>query len=63
MIMFAIIQGLYILREDEEEDIERQKRETITGKEKTTGAAGRRTSIKWNKVFSGSFVGRSKKKA
>ena len=26
LIMFAIIQGLYILREDEEEDIERKKR-------------------------------------
>ncbi len=26
LIMFAIIQGLYILREDEEEDIERQKK-------------------------------------
>lgn len=27
LIMFAIIQGLYIVREDEEEDIERRKRE------------------------------------
>ena len=25
IIMFAIIQGLYVLREDEEEDIERKK--------------------------------------
>ena len=33
LIMFAIIQGLYILREDEEEDIERQKEQekTING--------------------------------
>lgn len=29
LIMFAIIQGLYILREDEEEDIERKKKERL----------------------------------
>ena len=32
MIMFAIIQGLYILREDEEEDIERQKERQLRAK-------------------------------
>ncbi len=32
IIMFAIIQGLYILREDEEEDIERKKRERLRAK-------------------------------
>ena len=30
--MFAIIQGLYILREDEEEDIERKKKERLRAK-------------------------------
>ena len=29
IIMFAIIQGLYLLREDEEEDIERKKKERL----------------------------------
>ncbi|MGN1266845.1 MAG: FtsW/RodA/SpoVE family cell cycle protein, partial [Dorea sp.] len=29
LIMFAIIQGLYILREDEEESIERKKKERL----------------------------------
>lgn len=32
IIMFAIIQGLYILREDEEEDIERRKKERLRAK-------------------------------
>ena len=32
LIMFAIIQGLYILREDEEEDIERKKKEKLRAK-------------------------------
>lgn len=32
LIMFAIIQGLYILREDEEEDIERKKKEQLRAK-------------------------------
>lgn len=32
IIMFAIIQGLYILREDEEEDIERKKQEKLRAK-------------------------------
>ena len=36
IIMFAIIQGLYILREDEEEDIERKKEGAATSKEKQT---------------------------
>ena len=29
LIMFAIIQGLYILREDEEENLERKKKERL----------------------------------
>ncbi|MDO5589572.1 MAG: FtsW/RodA/SpoVE family cell cycle protein [Lachnospiraceae bacterium] len=32
LIMFGIIQGLYILREDEEEDIERKKKERLRAK-------------------------------
>ena len=32
IIMFAIIQGLYVLREDEEEDIERRKKERLRAK-------------------------------
>ena len=32
VIMFAIIQGLYILREDEEDDIERKKKERLRAK-------------------------------
>mgnify|MGYP005773478867 FL=1 len=32
LIMFAIIQGLYILREDEEETIERKKKERLRAK-------------------------------
>ncbi len=35
LIMFAIIQGLYILREDEEEDIERIKQDKLRRKRKT----------------------------
>lgn len=43
LIMFAIIQGLYILREDEEEDIERRKEERLRAKRKRAAApAGRR---------------------
>ncbi len=34
LIMFAIIQGLYILREDEEEDIERSRNEYLRGEGK-----------------------------
>lgn len=46
LIMFAIIQGLYILREDEEEDIERKKKERLRAKrsgqenKKRTGKEG-----------------------
>ena len=32
LIMFAIIQGLYIVREDEEDDIERRKKERLRAK-------------------------------
>ena len=39
LIMFAIIQGLYILREDEEEDLERQKE-----KQRISAGANARTS-------------------
>lgn len=42
LIMFAIIQGLYILREDEEEDIERKKKEQLRAKGSSRqDAAGR----------------------
>lgn len=34
LIMFAIIQGLYILREDEEKEIERKKRKQTAGKKR-----------------------------
>ena len=34
LIMFAIIQGLYILREDEEESIERRKKEKAGSKQR-----------------------------
>lgn len=40
VIMFAIIQGLYVLREDEEEDIEREK----TRQERQKTVSGRRHS-------------------
>lgn len=43
MIMFAIIQGLYILREDEEEDIERKKQELIRRERKKTKKTSRRS--------------------
>lgn len=36
LIMFAIIQGLYILREDEEEDIERRKEQQLQAERKRT---------------------------
>jgi cell division protein FtsW (lipid II flippase) len=43
-IMFAIIQGLYILREDEEEDIERKKAERLRARRRAEGIqSGRRT--------------------
>ena len=43
LIMFAIIQGLYILREDEEEDIERKKKERLRAKRsRQESAAGYR---------------------
>lgn len=41
-LMFAIIQGLYILREDEEEDIERERDELIRRARKKTAKAARR---------------------
>lgn len=41
MIMFAIIQGLYILREDEEEDIERKERQ-LRAKRRRQAQQGRR---------------------
>ena len=34
LIMFAIIQGLYILREDEEENLERKKEGKVTSRER-----------------------------
>ena len=41
LIMFAIIQGLYILREDEEEDIERRKKERLRAKRRRQENAAR----------------------
>lgn len=50
VVMFAIIQGLYILREDEEEDIERKKEEQLRvrrlGHRTPESSGGRRTSGK-----------------
>lgn len=43
MIMFAIIQGLYILREDEEDDIERKSQEHIRRERKSTTKATSRS--------------------
>ena len=46
VIMFAIIQGLYILREDEEEDIERKKKERLRAKRsRQEHAPQRRTPV------------------
>lgn len=46
-IMFAIIQGLYILREDEEEDIERKKAERIrSGRRAASGQPRRRYGVR-----------------
>lgn len=42
VIMFAIIQGLYILREDEEEEIERKRREKLRAKRRSQEAAQKR---------------------
>lgn len=42
VIMFAIIQGLYILREDEEEDIERKKAQQIRDRRLGNAASGSR---------------------
>ena len=42
LIMFAIIQGLYILREDEEENLERKKKERLRA-ERGRGEAKKRT--------------------
>ncbi len=41
MIMFAVIQGMYILREDEGEELERESGERKTAKEKRKAPAGR----------------------
>lgn len=49
IIMFAIIQGLYILREDEEEDIERKKAEQLRARRSGYGtgkSSGRRRAEK-----------------
>ncbi len=44
LIMFAIIQGLYILREDEEDDLEKRKQEKLRteGGRQATAKAGRK---------------------
>ncbi|GFI43436.1 MAG: FtsW/RodA/SpoVE family cell cycle protein [Dorea sp.] len=41
LIMFAIIQGLYIVREDEEDDIERRKKERLRAKRGSEADEGR----------------------
>lgn len=41
LIMFAIIQGLYIVREDEEDDIERRKKERLRAKRDAEADEGR----------------------
>lgn len=48
LIMFAIIQGLYIVREDEEDDIERRKKERLRAKrsrEEDARRAGKRRDV------------------
>ncbi len=45
-IMFAIIQGLYILREDEEDDIERKREQLQRARIKETEATERRATSK-----------------
>ncbi len=52
MIMFAIIQGLYILREDEEDDLEKRKKEKLRAARSGQGT-GRKSSASAN-VQSGS---------
>lgn len=42
LVMFAIIQGLYILREDEEEDIERRKEQERVSARKNAGTSDSR---------------------
>lgn len=54
LIMFAIIQGLYILREDEEEDIERNRKNNVRtkgtpAKEVTSRSASRTTKRRTKK--------------
>ncbi|MDR1018182.1 MAG: FtsW/RodA/SpoVE family cell cycle protein [Lachnospiraceae bacterium] len=59
LVMFAIIQGLYIVREDEEEDIERQREERLRAKRsrenvkrrvRTSGQAEKRTKKSQGRV-------------
>ncbi len=47
MIMFAIIQGLYILREDEEDDLEKRKKEKLRAARSGQGT-GRKSSASAN---------------
>lgn len=61
LIMFAIIQGLYILREDEEEDIERRKEERLqarrahqTPARRTNSRSDRRQAPEAERVSAGS---------
>ena len=44
IIMFGIIQGLYILREDEEEDLERRKKERLRAERGAKAAPKKRTA-------------------
>lgn len=68
LIMFGIIQGLYILREDEEEDLERKKQQQLRREKKqqkrdlrSAGRTGSGTGSKNAKVASGSKRKQSKK--
>lgn len=47
LIMFAIIQGLYILREDEEEEIERKRQEKLRAKRGTSQAPKKRRKTEY----------------
>ena len=49
LIMFAIIQGLYIVREDEEEDIERRKKERLRAK-RSRQAYEERYGKRWDEL-------------
>lgn len=59
LIMFAIIQGLYILREDEEEEIERKRQEKLRAKRSDSETPKKRRKIEY--VETRSKGGKSKR--